>query len=161
MWEADQLAICKDFGSLVLKTSGPNVKDIQVVAAELEQGPQGLQVRRPKNEGTWMHLCSVFVCFSCVPSFYNFHAWSLSFSTYDGYSSCTQISLKDTDLNKSSTFYTEYVLENSDAAAYFNKHVVGFTFASNTGEPNQFATTVWYSNMVSLTAFFAVPRHAI
>ena len=51
-----------------------NVKEIQVVAAELEQGPQGLQVRRPKHEGNGMDLCSVFVCFSCLPSFYNFHA---------------------------------------------------------------------------------------
>ena len=54
----------------------------------------------------------------------------------------------------------EYVLENSNAADYFYKHVVGFTFATKTGEP-KLAATVWYSNMVSLTAFVAVSRDAI
>ena len=42
----------------------------------------------------------------------------------------------------------EYVLEDSNAADYFNKHVVGFTFTDPDSGGNM-DSTVWYSNTVS------------
>ena len=56
-------------------------------------------------------------------------------------------------LNDSKTFFSEYILEHSDATDYFNKHVVGFTFTSNTSNEDDkrgnMDSTVWYSNSVS------------
>lgn len=63
------------------------------------------------------------------------------------------LSCDETNLNESSTFFLEYVLEDSNDADYFMKHVVGFTFASSNGSMN---TTVWFSNRVSLPPGFLV-----
>ena len=63
------------------------------------------------------------------------------------------MSCDQTNLNESSTFFLEYVLEDSNDADYFNKHVVGFTFASSKDDPDNeeaMDTTLWYSNRVSL-----------
>ena len=56
-------------------------------------------------------------------------------------------------MNDSMTFYNEYVLEDSNAADYFNTHVVGFSFESgdgnSIGDLESINTTVWYSSRVS------------
>lgn len=59
------------------------------------------------------------------------------------------LSCDQTNLNESSTFFLEYVLEDSNDADYFNKHVVGFTFASSKDNESTMDTTLWYSNRVS------------
>lgn len=62
------------------------------------------------------------------------------------------VSCDDTDLNKTSTFFLEYVVEDSNAATYFNKHVAGLTFTSgedDSGNGGNMDTIVWYSNTVS------------
>ena len=50
------------------------------------------------------------------------------------------------------TFYNEYVLEKSNAADYFNTHVVGFSFESRDGNSasdlESIDSTVWYSSKV-------------
>lgn len=55
-------------------------------------------------------------------------------------------------MNDSVTFYNEYVLENSNAADYFNTHVVGFSLESRDGNSisdlESINTTVWYSSKV-------------
>lgn len=59
----------------------------------------------------------------------------------------------ETDLNDSNTFFLEYVVEDSNNADYFNKHVVGLTFVSNEDDPDKrgnMETTLWYSNNVSI-----------
>ncbi len=43
----------------------------------------------------------------------------------------------------------EYVLEDSNAADYFNKHVVGFSFTDDPDNSANMDTTLWYSNAVS------------
>ena len=52
-------------------------------------------------------------------------------------------------MNDSMTFYNEYVLEESNAADYFNTHVMGFSFESrddnSTGDLESINATVWYS----------------
>ena len=52
-------------------------------------------------------------------------------------------------MNDSMTFYNEYVLEKSNAADYFNTHVMGFSFESrddnSTGDLESINATVWYS----------------
>ena len=63
------------------------------------------------------------------------------------------LSCDETNLNESSTFFLEYVLEDSNDADYFTKHVVGFTFASSKDDPDNdgnMDTTLWFSNRVSL-----------
>ena len=65
------------------------------------------------------------------------------------------LSCDQTNLNESSTFFLEYVLEDSNDADYFNKHVVGFTFNSTKDKPDNESdenmdTMLWYSNRVSL-----------
>ncbi|CAH3155544.1 unnamed protein product [Porites evermanni] len=71
----------------------------------------------------------------------------------DGSSSdeCTNvIGIGNTKVNDSMTFYNEYVLEKSNAADYFNTHVVGFSFESrdgnSTSDLESIDTTVWYSS---------------
>ncbi|KAJ7376779.1 hypothetical protein OS493_032513 [Desmophyllum pertusum] len=69
---------------------------------------------------------------------------------YQRYSSCDKtMSPVETDLNDSNTFFLEYVVEDSNNADYFNKHVVGLTFVSNKDDPDKrgnMETTLWYSN---------------
>ena len=52
-------------------------------------------------------------------------------------------------MNDSMTFYNEYVLEESNAADYFNTHVMGFSFESrddnSTSDLESIDATVWYS----------------
>ncbi|KAM7436905.1 hypothetical protein ABFA07_013407 [Porites harrisoni] len=64
-------------------------------------------------------------------------------------SECTNIGIGDTKVNDSMTFYNEYVLEESNAADYFNTHVMGFSFESrddnSTGDLESINATVWYS----------------
>ncbi|XP_078344110.1 phospholipid-transporting ATPase ABCA3-like [Oculina patagonica] len=65
--------------------------------------------------------------------------------------SCNTMSCEDGfNLNDSKTFFSEYILEQSDAKDYFNKHVVGFTFESREDNKSHNSenmdTTVWYSN---------------
>ena len=62
------------------------------------------------------------------------------------------LSCDQTNLNESSTFFLEYVLEDSNDADYFNKHVVGYTFTSSKDDPDNdgnMDTLVWFSNRVS------------
>ncbi|CAH3155546.1 unnamed protein product, partial [Porites evermanni] len=60
------------------------------------------------------------------------------------------IGIGNTKVNDSMTFYNEYVLEKSNAADYFNTHVVGFSFESRDGNSasdlESINTTVWYSS---------------
>ncbi len=74
----------------------------------------------------------------------------MSFLFRDGYSDqeCP-VSCDETDLNDTSTFFMEYVLEDSNAADYFNKHVVGFSFTDDSDNSGDMDTTLWYSNAVS------------
>lgn len=62
------------------------------------------------------------------------------------------------NLNNSKTFFSEYILEQSNAKDYFNKHVVGFTFESSEDNNSQtwenMDSTVWYSNNVSILDIF-------
>ena len=62
------------------------------------------------------------------------------------------LGIGNTKVNDSMTFYNEYVLENSNAADYFNTHVVGFSFESRDGNSisdlESIDTTVWYSSKV-------------
>jgi len=79
-------------------------------------------------------------CFSSTPSSSTGGCWNTL--------SCDQ-----TNLNESSTFFLEYVLEDSNDADYFTKHVVGFTFVSSKDDPDNdgnMNTTLWFSNRVSL-----------
>lgn len=63
-----------------------------------------------------------------------------------------------TDLN---TYFSEYVLEQSNATNYFNVYVAGFTLAPTSNMTNSSGpgnkkpeapteTTIWYSNEVSM-----------
>ncbi|KAM7427451.1 hypothetical protein ABFA07_021424 [Porites harrisoni] len=60
------------------------------------------------------------------------------------------LGIGNTKVNDSMTFYNEYVLENSNAADYFNTHVVGFSLESRDGNSisdlESIDTTVWYSS---------------
>ena len=62
------------------------------------------------------------------------------------------------NLNDSKTYFSEYVLEQSDTKGYFKKHVVGFTFESTEDDDSHngenMNTTVWYSNKVSMLPTF-------
>lgn len=102
-------------------------------------------------------------CFACCKSFYFLNVvpvlfdFSCCFSSSQGIGTdgCVNtLSCDETNLNESSTFFLEYVLEDSNDADYFMKHVVGFTFSSSKDDPDNSAgsmdTTVWFSNRVSL-----------
>ena len=86
-----------------------------------------------------------------LPINFNILLCFLSYNDNCGYDG--EISIPDTNLNDSSTYFTEYVLEDSNAADYFNKHVVGFSFKSrdSASDLGSIKATVWYSNMVSMT----------
>lgn len=79
---------------------------------------------------------------------------------------CSAVGCPGTDLKNLNTYFSEYVLEESNASNYFNVYVAGFTFApkvppvsmptnntnsSGMGPVNKgqnAVTTVWYSNEV-------------
>ena len=95
---------------------------------------------------TFLNLVPVIFDSSCCFR----HGSSPSIGAWD----CSDtLSCDQTNLNESSTFFLEYVLEDSNDADYFTKHVAGFTFASSkdkTDNDENMDTTLWYSNRVSL-----------
>lgn len=83
-----------------------------------------------------------------------------------GDTTCTAVGCPGTELKNLNTYFSEYVLEESNASIYFNVYVAGFLFAPSVSmSPNktnssgmdlgskepETATTVWYSNEVKST----------
>ena len=83
---------------------------------------------------------------------------------------CSAQGCPGTDLNNMNTYFSEYVLEDSNASNYFNVYVAGFSFlpemhamnntnvsAGSVGSGNSTeekpVSTVWYSNEVRPTHF--------
>ena len=95
--------------------------------------------------------------------------WLLSFSSNEkiGKDKCSAVGCPGTDLTDLNTYFSEHVLEDSNASNYFNVYVAGFTLApkvpamimpsnktnSSGTSPvaSQTETTVWYSNEVNRT----------
>ena len=76
---------------------------------------------------------SVFI--SCL------HRSSLSYSC--------PMSVPNTILQKPSTIYNEYVLEQSNSKRFFNKYVAGITFRDNVKKgTGPISVDGWYSNQV-------------
>lgn len=90
---------------------------------------------------------------------------------------CPAVGCPGTELENLNTYFSEYVLEDSNASNYFNVYVVGFTFAPEVPpmsmSPNKTnssrvgtgikdpdtVTTVWYSNEVRVT--YLLKSHSI
>ena len=82
---------------------------------------------------------------------------------------CSAVGCPGTDLTDLNTYFSQYVLEKSNASNYFNVYVAGFSLApttsmpmakpsnmsNNTGLANKTQetteNTVWYSNEVNMT----------
>jgi len=77
---------------------------------------------------------------------------------------CSAVGCPGTDLTDLNTYFSQYVLEKSNASNYFNVYVAGFSLApempmvkpsnmtNNTGLANKTTeSTVWYSNEVNMT----------
>ena len=82
---------------------------------------------------------------------------------------CSAVGCPGTDLTDLNTYFSQYVLEKSNASNYFNVYVAGFSLApmtsmpmgkpsnmtNNTGIANKIQetteSTVWYSNEVIMT----------
>ena len=80
---------------------------------------------------------------------------------------CSAVGCPGTDLTDLNTYFSQYVLEKSNASNYFNVYVAGFSLApsvpmvkpsnmtNNTGIANKTQetteNTVWYSNEVNMT----------
>ncbi|KAL9959228.1 hypothetical protein ACROYT_G036325 [Oculina patagonica] len=77
---------------------------------------------------------------------YNFCPNCLRSKDSSGRGCYDTVSCDDTNLNDTSTYFMEYVLEDSNAADYFNKHVVGFSFIDDPDNSANMDTTLWYSN---------------
>ena len=69
---------------------------------------------------------------------------------------CNGRSVQETDLDKNSTFFMEYILEKADVKDFFRKYVAGFSIGPLTSiqknwykvmPPNP--TIVWFSGLVS------------
>jgi len=67
---------------------------------------------------------------------------------------CSAVGCPGTDLSDLNTYFSQYVLEKSNASNYFNVYVAGFSLAPETSMTtgnNATESTVWYSNQVNMT----------